>query len=166
MKVNLKEFIHPEMDILFVALNAPVNSNYNGHWFSCNLSFWNLLYRSGIITDPITNKLEGDEKVFGDTSINYSNWKIGVTDLITDVVETDSLNVDPKAENVGRITKILETNKVNKLCLMHSKVGEAFRRFSDISFNNNRYGKIGKFNETDIYEVPFHNASLPNKDVY
>ena len=166
MKVNLKEYIHPEMDILFVALNAPMNSNNNGHWFTNNLSFWNLIYRAGIITAPVTNMLDGDEKVFGDTSINVRNLRIGVTDLIRSIVETDSTRVEPQAEDVHRILNILDRSKVDKLCLMHSKVGEAFKKYSAISFNHNRYGKIGKYGKTDIYEVPFHNAPVPNKDSY
>jgi len=31
--VNWKQCIHPEMAILFLALNAPEISNRNGHWF-------------------------------------------------------------------------------------------------------------------------------------
>ncbi|WP_034893723.1 hypothetical protein [Gillisia sp. Hel_I_29] len=167
MGVNLSEYIHPEMDILFVALNAPVNSNDNGHWFTNNLSFWNILYRTGIITQSVTNKLHGDEKVFGKSSINFNNWTIGVTDLIRTVVETDSSKVDPTKDDVNRILDILKLNKVKKLCLMHSKVGAAFRDYAfNTSFNKNRYGKIGTWNETEIYEVPFHNATVANKDHY
>ncbi|MDT0675122.1 hypothetical protein [Autumnicola musiva] len=165
-KVNLSEYIHPEMDLIFVALNAPVNSNNNGHWFTNNLSFWNLLYRVGIIKTPIANKLEGDELVFGGTSINHKNWRIGVTDLIRTIVETDSTKVETQPEDVRRILGILKNNKVDRLCLMHSKVGEAFRKYSGITFNQNRYGKIGTYGNTAIYEVPFHNATLPNKDSY
>ena len=91
--VNLNEYIHPNMELLFVALNAPVNSNNNAHWFSNNLSFWNLLYRTGIIAVPIYNRLEGDLKVFGDNSINHKNWNIGVTDLNKRDVETNSNKV-------------------------------------------------------------------------
>ncbi|GHA25520.1 hypothetical protein GCM10007103_03440 [Salinimicrobium marinum] len=166
VKVNLSEYLYPEMDLLFVALNAPVNSNNNGHWFTNNLSFWNLLYRVGIITTPISNKLEGDEMVFGGTSINHKNWKIGVTDLIRTIVETDSTKVEPQPEDVRRILSILKNNKVCSLCLLHSKVGEAFRKYSGITFNQNRYGKIGTYGNTAIYEVPFHNAAVPNKDSY
>lgn len=164
--VNLIEYIHPKMDILFVALNAPFNSNKNGHWFSNNLSFWNLLYRACVIIKPIRNKLQGDEKVFGDTSINYKNWKIGVTDLIRNIVETDSSMVEPQPQDVKRILNILKNNKVDKLCLMHSKVGKAFREYSGIYFNHHRYGKVGKYGTTDIYEVPFHNAPVTNKESY
>lgn len=166
-KVNLSEYIHPKMDILFVALNAPENSNRNAHWFTNNLSFWNLLYRSGIITHPIHNKLEGDVKVFGSNKINYKNWSIGVTDLNRRIVETDSKNVDVRPSDVSRIIQILKTNQVSKLCLMHSNVGTAFRDYaSEIKFNRNRYGKIGQCGDTEIFEVPFHNASIPDKESF
>lgn len=166
-KVNLSEYIHPKMDILFVALNAPVNSNRNAHWFTNNLSFWNLLYRSGIITQEITNKLEGDIKVFGSNKINHKNQIIGVTDLNRRIVETDSKNVEVRPSDVRRIMEILKKNKVSRLCLMHSNVGSAFREFaSEIKFNKNRYGKIGQWNNTEIFEVPFHNASIADKEKY
>lgn len=166
-KVNLSEYIHPKTDILFVALNAPENSNSNAHWFTNNLSFWNLLFDSGIITKPILNKLEGDEIVFGNTQINFKNWSIGVTDLNRNIVETKSKNVTIKSSEVRRIIEILKTHKVEKLCLMHSKVGFAFRDFAlEIKFNNNRYGKIGQWEKTEIFEVPFHNASIADKEKY
>lgn len=166
-KVNLSEYIHPKMDILFVALNAPVNSNRNAHWFTNNLSFWNLLYRSSIITQPIYNKLDGDVKVFGDNKINHKNWTIGVTDLNRRTVETDSKNVEVEPSDVRRVMEILKKNQVSRLCLMHSNVGTAFREYaSEIKFNKNRYGKIGKWNNTEIFEVPFHNASIPDKESF
>lgn len=167
-KVNLKEFLHLKMDLLFVALNAPENSNRNAHWFSNNLSFWNLLHRTGIITHPISDKLEGDVKIFGDNTINYNNWNIGVTDLNRRDVETDSANVDVRPSDVTRILDIINTNKVAKVCLMHNKVGNAFKDYASdiIKFNTNRYGKIGQLNQTEIFEVPFHNATVKNKDLY
>jgi hypothetical protein len=166
--VKLKEYIHPNMDLLFVALNAPENSNNNAHWFTNNLSFWNLLYRTGIITQSITNKLKGDVKVFGDNTINFNNWSIGVTDLNRRDVETDSANVEVKPSDVNRILDIINTNKVAKVCLMHSKVGNAFKDYGShiIKFNTNRYGKIGHLSRTEIFEVPFHNATVKNKDHY
>jgi hypothetical protein len=52
-KVNLREYIHPKMDILFVALNAPEISNSNAHWFSRNLNFWDILFEAGLTTRRI-----------------------------------------------------------------------------------------------------------------
>lgn len=156
------------MDLLFVALNAPENSNANAHWFSNNLSFWNLLYRSGIIMKPIKNKLKGDITVFGDNSINYKNWNIGVTDLNRKDVETNSSNVKVTASDVERILSILDNNKVSRVCLMHKKVGEAFRTYSpNFISSQNKYGEIGEYKNTSIFEVPFHSGnSIPNKEKY
>lgn len=139
IKVNLNEYIHPNMDVLFVALKAPNTSNSNAHWFSNNLSFWNVLFKSGLITQPIWSKLEGDIKVFSETNLNYKNWNIGVTDLNRRIVKTDSRKIKYTNEDVKGILNIL---------------------------NDNRYGLIGTYNNTKIYEVPFHNAAIPSKEKY
>lgn len=169
-QVNLTEYIHDEMDLFFVALNAPEKSNNNGHWFSRNLSFWNVLFDAGIITGKITNALEGDVKVFGSSAINFNNWIIGVTDLNREVVQTNSQGVITNDEQVQRILKILDAKKVKRLVLMHSKVATAFEEAHLIrrNFNNgtNAYGKVGQCGDTEIFQVPFHNASIENKAVY
>lgn len=155
------------MDILFVALNAPEVSNANAHWFSRNLSFWNVLYNSGLITETILNPIEGDIKVFGSNGINFQSQTYGVTDLNNEVVETNSNKVNIEEKHVKRISKILNNNVVAKLCLMHSAVGEAFRNSGLLKNTTTaRYGLIGYINETEVYEVPFHNASVPNKVQY
>ena len=169
--VNLKEFIHPKMDLLFVALNAPEVSNANAHWFSYNLSFWNLLYRSGIITRSIADPLTGDVSVFRDTKINFKNWIIGVTDLNREVVSTQSNAVVTNATQVNRILSILAKNSVKRICLMHSMVAEEFEIAGIISRNNkhgaNQFGIVGNYNSTIIFEVPFHSGnSIPNKEFY
>lgn len=165
--VNLKEYIHPEMDILFLALNAPQISNANAHWFSNNLSFWNVLYNAGLISQAIFDCVEGDEKVFGSNKINFQNYTYGVTDLNNEVVETNSNKVIIEKRHLERIKKILENHKVARLCLMHSTVGKAFRN-SGLLINTTsaRYGLIGYISETAVYEVPFHNASVPEKVQY
>lgn len=165
--VNLQEYIYNEMDILFLALNAPETSNANAHWFSRNLSFWNVLLKSGLITQQINDPLIGDEIVFGSSRINYNQWIYGVTDLNNELVETNSQHVSIDTKHLDRILKILERNHVKKLCLMHSKVGECIRNSGKLSdVQNNRYGYIGKIGETLVYEVPFHNASIANKEQY
>lgn len=116
-KVNLVEYIYPKMDILFVALNAPEKSNKNKHWFSGNLSFWNLLFKSGLITEQITKPACGDIKVFGSTGINFRHQFYGVTDLHNQLVQTNSSKVKTTDEQVKRILSILDKNEVNKVCL-------------------------------------------------
>lgn len=168
--VNLSECIYKEMDIFFVALNAPVKSNSNKHWFSGSLSFWNLLFRSGLIKEQILNPLIGDVKVFKEHSINYNNWVYGITDLNREIVETNSSNVITDKAQVDRIVSFLEKFKVKKLCLVHSKVAEEFEAQGYITRNykagKNAYGKVGDYKGTEIYEVPFHNASIRNKELF
>lgn len=168
-KVNLKEYIHPEMDILFVALNAPAQSNNNRHWFSRNLSFWNQLYASGLITRPINDPLKGDEIVFSSKSINYKNQVYGVTDLNNKLVQTDSNKVKTNSEQVKRILEILNNHKVRKVCLLHNKVAKQFEKNNLVKRKTgkiNGYGIIGEYQGIPIYEVPFHSASISNKEEY
>ncbi|HRG59986.1 MAG TPA: hypothetical protein PK323_13610, partial [Bacteroidia bacterium] len=156
-KVNLKEYIHPTMDLLFVALNAPEVSNANAHWFSYNLSFWNLLFRAGIITQTISDPKKGDVTVFGGSEMNCKNWIIGVTDLNREVVATKSNQVTTNSSQVKRILAIVENNAVKRICLMHSMVADEFERNGIIVRNNkqgvNAFGIVGKYKSTVIYEV-------------
>ncbi len=164
-KINLVEILHPEMDILFVALNPPVNSNKNGHYFSNNLSFWNLLFRSGLIKQPVKSELTGDDEVFRNNSINYKNAVYGITDLVHDVVETNSQKIKAEKNGVSRIINLLSVHNVKTMCLMHSKVAMTFHEYGLIR-RLSTYGLVGNYKSTHIYEVPFHNASISNKDNY
>lgn len=165
MEVNLSEILHPKMDILFVALNPPVNSNNNGHYFSNNLSFWNLLYKSDLITQPVKSKLTGDEEVFKSQSINFKNSIFGITDLVNEIVETNSSRVTVDKDRINRIIEIINNKPTKVLCLMHSKVANAFQKAGIIKRKLN-YGLVGKYNKTLIYDVPFHNASIENKEQF
>lgn len=45
--VLLQPFLRPGLDVLFLALNPPVQSNTNGHYFSGDQSrFYDLLFKS------------------------------------------------------------------------------------------------------------------------
>jgi len=80
----------PLLDVLFLALNPPVQSNANGHYFSGQTSrFYHLLFLSGLITEALP-KACADDVVFGTTSVNYNQSAFGVADLVNDLVETDS----------------------------------------------------------------------------
>ncbi len=166
--VNLKEYIHPKMDLLFLALNAPEVSNKNAHWFSRNLSFWNLLFKSSIISQPIVDPLKGDETIFGNNIYNFNHWIIGVTDLNRDIVETRSSLVSIDKWEVERILNLLDNTKTSRLCLMHYRVAEEFEKHNIIKRNfhlrTNQYGKVGQYKSTEIFEVPFHNASISIND--
>ena len=69
-EINLRPFLRPQLDVLFVALNPPAQSNHNGHYFSGRGSrFFHLLYLSGLITQDLP-KETADTIVFGAVSRN------------------------------------------------------------------------------------------------
>lgn len=161
-KVNLNEILHPKMDVLFVALNPPEQSNNNGHYFSGSMAFWNILYNSGLITEAVSCPINGDAEIFSGNAKNYLKATYGVTDLCHDVVETKSSLVRIHKERISRINNILTTKQVNNLCLMHSKVSRAFRNEKGID-KKLPYGFIGKMGNTNVYRVHFPNAGIFNE---
>jgi G:T/U-mismatch repair DNA glycosylase len=163
--VRLQEILHPKIDILFVALNPPDKSNKNGHYFSSSWSFWNLLLKSGLIIQSVKSPLSGDDEVFRENAINYKNLIYGITDLCYDIVQTQSSKVFVNEKRVQRILSLLQNHKVKNLCLMHSKVGKAFEIILTIN-RNQKYGLIGRINDTNVFEMPFHNASIKDKESY
>jgi G:T/U-mismatch repair DNA glycosylase len=86
---TLVPFARENLDILLVGLNPAKGSSRNRHYFSVNQAFWNQLYDAGLITTHI-DKSRADEIVFGSTHINFQGWWYGITDLITDMTESDS----------------------------------------------------------------------------
>lgn len=130
---NLRQYLRPGLDILFVALNPPVQSNDNCHWFSGKQScFFDLLYRSGIISEYVDKRV-ADDIVFGGTGINYQHANYGVVDLVGNVVETNSTKVKPIKQDVDRlVARILETDP-RIVCVIHSKVRTALSRYGNLA---------------------------------
>ena len=52
--VRLQPFVRPGLDVLFLALNPPVQWNTNGHYFSGDQSrSYDLLFKSGLIVQAV-----------------------------------------------------------------------------------------------------------------
>lgn len=144
MTITLKPFIRRNLDILFVGLNPPQQSNSNGHYFSGKQSrFFHLLFKSGLITANI-NKLIADERIFGQNDLNFFRSDFGVIDLVPDLVETDSNRVKP---NMTHLTKLIDTIiefEPRIVCIIHSKVRDIFNRSKDPRLTGKLiYGKSG-----------------------
>lgn len=161
-EINIIEILHPKMDILFVALNPPKISNTNGHYFSRNLSFWNILFDAGLIIQRVKSPITGDDEVFRDNAINYKRAIFGITDLCNNVLETNSSRVTVNADRPNRILNLLNSHNTKVLCLMHKKVSKAFEEVLTLD-RKKRYGLIGRIGTVKVFEMPFHNASIPNK---
>jgi G:T/U-mismatch repair DNA glycosylase len=129
MEVNLKPFIRNNLDVLFVGLNPPYQSNFNAHYFSGKQSrFFYLLYLSGLTTVNV-DKSYADEKVFGDTLYNYNKSNFGVTDLMQHKVETNSSKVKATSNDVLKLCETVIKHSPKFICIIHSKVKYAFDRF-------------------------------------
>lgn len=55
------KFLRDNLDVLFIALNPPLQSNNNGHYFSGRRSsFFKQLYLSGLIVENIDKSIADD----------------------------------------------------------------------------------------------------------
>jgi hypothetical protein len=130
--VNLKPFMRPNLDVLFVALNPPMQSNNNGHYFSGEQSrFFDLLYFSGLITERLP-KANADEIVFGSTSVNFKGKEFGVVDLVEHLVETDSGKVKPTRQDTSFLLQRIRQFEPRFVCVIHSKVRDALNAHPDV----------------------------------
>lgn len=142
-EVKLRPFLRPNLDVLFVALNPPDESNENGHYFSGrNSRFFDLLYRSRLITEDVP-KLTADETVFGGTSINHKHAAFGVVDLVDGYVQTNSSRVRVQDSHVQLLIKRLRQFSPRFICLIHSKVRDVLGRHPDVK-GSLRYGICGQ----------------------
>ena len=141
-RVRLRQFVRPGLDVLFLALNPPVQSNANGHYFSGNRSrFYDLLFMSGLITEAVPKSC-ADEVVFGTTSVNYNRSAFGVTDLVPDLVETHSGKVRPSREHAERALDNIRRLSPRFVCVIHSKVRDALNRYGQCTRDLD-YGMCG-----------------------
>ena len=139
-ETRLKPFLRCPLDVLFIALNPPQQSNLNGHYFSGGRSrFFKLLASSGLITREIP-QARADEIVFGTTEINYAGSSFGVVDLVDDLVETESARVRVTPSHVNRlINRVLEI-RPRFACVIHSKVRDSLKRYGSVTL---KYGWCG-----------------------
>ena len=131
--VKLRPFLRPRLDVLFVALNPPVQSNSNGHYFSGTGSrFFKLLFESGLITKEVP-KSNADEVIFGSTVANYGGKEFGVVDLVGEVVETESGRVRPTRHHVETLLEHIYELHPRFICIIHSKVRVALEKHATLS---------------------------------
>src|SRR5271165_5076860 len=132
-EINLRPFLRPKLDVLFVALNPPTQSNANGHYFSGSGSrFFHVLYLSGLITKDLP-KATADEAVFGSTTVNHKECAFGVVDLVGDVVETNSGKVRSTRHQVDKLFACIRELNPRFVCLIHSKVRNALNKSPELT---------------------------------
>jgi hypothetical protein len=131
-EINLKSYLRPGLDILFIALNPPRQSNSNGHYFSGKGSrFFKLLAASGLITREIP-QARADEVVFGATGINYGRSSFGVVDLVDDLVDTDSTRVRITPHHVACLLDRVREQSPRFACVIHARVRDGLNRHGNL----------------------------------
>ena len=139
---QLKPFFRPPLDVLFIALNPPQQSNSNGHYFSGESSaFFKLLTASGLITREI-DQAKADDVVFGSSDINYAKSSFGVIDLVDDIVETNSSRVRVRTGHVNRLISRVREICPRFACVIHYKVRDGLNLYGGLR-NPLTYGWCG-----------------------
>lgn len=165
-KSNLTPFIRKNLKILFIGLNPAKGSSDNGHYFSVKQSFWEQLYKSGLILEEI-DKSKADETVFGSTRINLNNWNYGITDLITEIAESDSRTINPTDEDCYNLKNLIKQLNPDVAVLLHGKVLEKFIKYLSKTPPKTNTGKIGKIIpevNTVFFNIAFpHGNSITNE---
>jgi G:T/U-mismatch repair DNA glycosylase len=156
---TLTPYLRQNLDILFVGLNPAKGSSENGHYFSVNQAFWNQLYESGLITKHV-DKSNADEKIFGSNTFNYNNLNYGITDLVTEIAESNSSKVKPKQADLIRLKNIIIYFKPKTVVLIHGKVLKKFITFLGYEVPDSNTGKIGCLIEN--CETFFFNIAFPH----
>ena len=158
-KSTLTPFIRKDLDILFVGLNPADGSSDKGHYFSVNQAFWNQLYDSGLITQQI-NKSIADDIVFGSTRINNKGWNYGITDLVTEIADSNSGNINPTVAQNERLKKLIIEIKPKVVVLMHSKVLKRFVKHLGYIPPESNSGNMGTL--IDNCSTVFYNIAFPH----
>ena len=152
-------FLRENLDVLFIALNPPTQSNNNCHYFSGKQSqFFNQLYLSGLITENL-DKTIADDLVFGGTEYNYKNKQFGVLDLIPRLEETNSSKVKAKREDVELMIERIKKYKPKNVCIIHSVVMKQFNKVTGIELKYGYNGKVLKDSNTEFYCNYFPNGN-------
>jgi hypothetical protein len=107
--------------------------------------------------------MTADEIVFRDTRINYKGFAYGISDLVR-VIEVNSPKVKPKPADVDRVLGYIREYTPKIVCLMHGKVRQAFLKQQIIS-ERPRYGRVGEYDGSILYCVPFPIGTNIRKEV-
>lgn len=156
---KLIPFLRKNLDILFVGLNPAKGSSENGHYFSVNQAFWNQLYKSGLITKH-TDKSNADNLIFGSNKYNYKNCNFGITDLLTEIAESNSTKINPQKDDLIRLENVIKEFKPKIVILLHGKVLKNFIRYLGYVVSESNTGKLGKLIKN--CNTTFYNIAFPH----
>lgn len=158
-KSNLTPFLRENLEVLFVGLNPATGSSRNKYYFSVNQAFWNQLLGAGLITKHIDKSI-ADKIIFGSNEYNYKKWNFGITDLITEIAESNSAKIKPKHSDLVRLENVIKEYKPKTVILLHGKVLKKIVGFLGYVVPESNTGDLGKLIEN--CETNFFNIAFPH----
>lgn len=165
-KSSLIPFVRNNPDILFIGLNPAKGSSIKKHYFSVNQAFWNQLYSSGLIIEKV-DKCHADDSVFGSNKINYKNWQFGITDLVTQIAESNSTRIKPQHTDCEAMYKLIIKTKPKTAVILHGKVLNIFIKYLGYIPPDSNTGKIGKLItscSTNFFNIAFPHGNSINSE--
>ena len=156
-KSNIKPFLRKNLDILFIGLNPAKGSSDNGHYFSVYQNFWNQLYNSGLIIHSV-DKMIADNLIFGNNKYNLNNFNYGITDLITEIAESNSNIINPTLNDVKNLITIIEKIQPKITIILHGKVLTYLFKYLKKEKPPSNQGFLGKIlsnSNTLFYTIAF-----------
>ena len=161
-KSQLVPFLRENLDLLFVGLNPAKGSSENKHYFSVRSSFWDQLKEGELITAYV-DKMEADTIVFGNNDINHRNWNYGITDLVPEIAESDSSQIDPLQTHCEKLKNDIIRLKPRAVCLLHRTVEKSFLPHIGCKVpqyaNTGELGKLITGIDTMFFAVAFPHGS-------
>jgi len=161
-KSNLTPFLRGNLEVLFVGLNPATGSSRNKHYFSVNQALWNQLLESGLITKHV-DKTIADKIIFGSNKYNYKNWNFGITDLITEIAESNSSKIKPKVSDLVRLENVIKEYNPKTVILLHGKVLKKIVKFLGYAVPESNTGELGKLIKnckTNFFNIAFPHGNI------
>lgn len=166
-KSKLIPFLRSNLDILFIGLNPAKGSSDNGHYFSVNQAFWNQLNDAGLIAQYV-DKAQADDIVFGDNKLNFNSWQFGITDLVTNIAESDSRKIKPTTEDCVKLKADIQKYKPKAVVFLHGIVLKKFLKHLGEPVPLANSGALGQLVEkcnTQFFNIGFpHGNSILSID--
>src|SRR5690242_16545855 len=115
--------------------------------------------QSGLIISPV-DKSHADEIIFGGTSHNFHGWSFGITDLVTEIAESDSHQIKPSVKDCQVLSDLIKKLSPKVAMLLHRKVVEYLLLFVGYSLPHPNSSQVGAI----IANCPtmFFNIAFPH----
>ena len=105
-------------------------------------------------------KENADELVFDSNNINFNYWNYGITDLITEIAESDSTKIKPTDEHCKRLKSTIIKYNPKTVILLHMDAIKSFSSYLEMTSPPSNSGRMGLL--IDGCTSVFYNIAFPH----